>query len=112
MTVRDWVVRRSDGVPEALTARVVQFLGRDAGEPEGRAGEVCLAAATRSLDELLAGRRYARDSALDLLAVDALTTFAFAHASESDADPESLRALAVRGAQALSQIATAAAARG
>lgn len=107
MTVREWLERRSRGVPDALTARVVQCLGGDADEPEGRTGEVCLSAATRSLDDLLAGRRFARDSALDLLAVDALTTFAFMHASEAGTDPESLRTLAERGAQALSAIAAA-----
>lgn len=104
MTVRDWIVRRSTSVPEVLTERILGLLGSDGDQAEARTGEVCLAAATRSLEELLADGRYGRDGALYLLAIDALTTFAFEHASEADAGSEALRALATHGARTLAQL--------
>jgi uncharacterized membrane protein len=104
VTVREWVTSHSANVPDALTTRVLAFLGADAERPASRAAEVCLTAAQRSLQELLASGRYERDSALDLLAVDALTTFAFEHASASPGAVD-LKHLAVDGARALSGIA-------
>lgn len=104
MNVREWVVAQSGPVPEALTARVIALLGADAEQSGSRAAEVCLAAAQRSLEQLLASGRYERDSALDLLAVDALTTFAFQHASEASSGAAEIKQLAVGGARALSGI--------
>ncbi len=106
MTVREWVKGRSSQVPDALTARILEFLGPDADASASKAGELCLAAAKRSLEQLLASGRYERDSALDLLAVDALTTFAFEHASESASGAGDIKDLATNGARALSGIAT------
>ncbi len=107
MTVRDWIVRHSASVPDALTERVLDILGGDGDQAGARTGELCLAAATRSLEELLADARYGRDGALHLLAIDALMTFAFEHAGESDATPEALRKLASHGARTMAQLATA-----
>lgn len=103
MTVRDWIVGRAAAVPAELTAHILAVLGPDADQGSQRAGALCLAAATRSLDELLAQGRYGRDSALRLLAIDALTTYAFEHASESGT-PDAVRALASDGARAVSQL--------
>lgn len=107
MTVRQWVAQHSAQVPEALTARVIELLGARADEPASHAGEVCLSAARQSLDQLLSSGRYQRDSALDLLAVDALTTFAFEHASEASASSAEIKAMAMDGARALAGIAPA-----
>jgi len=107
MTVNDWIAKRSDGVPEALLLRVREVLGAGASEPAARAGAVCLSAATRALDDLLAAGQHGREIALQLLAIDALTTFAFEHASEAGSGPEALKLLATDGARALSQLATA-----
>ena len=106
MTVRDWIAGRSATVPPELTARILALLGPDGEQGAERAGELCLAAATRSLDGLLAGGRYGRDSALHLLAIDALTTYAFEHACESG-KPDAVRALALDGAHAVSQLSIA-----
>jgi hypothetical protein len=106
VTVRDWVKGRSTQVPDALTERVLAFLGPDADASASKAGDLCLSAAKRSLEQLLASGRFERDSALDLLAVDALTTFAFEHASESDGASSNIKDLAQNGARALSGIAT------
>ena len=105
MTVRDWIVGRCAAVPADLTTSVLAALGRDADASEARTGELCLAAATRSLTDLLSRERYGRDSALALLAIDALTTFAFEHASESGGGPAALRSLAQHGAHTMSQLA-------
>jgi hypothetical protein len=106
VTVRDWVKGRSTQVPDALTERVITFLGADADASASKAGEVCLTAARRSLEQLLASGRYERDSALDLLAVDALTTFAFEHASEASGGAGDIKDLAMNGARSLSGIAS------
>ncbi|MEK7401022.1 MAG: hypothetical protein AABZ80_01535 [Gemmatimonadota bacterium] len=105
MTVREWVTSRSTQVPDVLTARVIELLGADADQPASGSGAACLAAAQRSLEQLLASGRYERDSALDLLAVDALTTFAFEHAAEASASAADIKRLAMDGARALSGIA-------
>lgn len=105
MTVREWIVTRSAAVPTELTTSILELLGPDADAPDSRTAELCIAAATRSLSDLLARERYGRDSALPLLAIDALTTFAFEHASESGGGPDALRALAQQGARTMSHLA-------
>ena len=104
MTVREWVTTRSANVPPTLTERMVALLGPDADASANRAGELCLSAARRALEQLLASGRFERDGALELLAVDALTTFAFEHASEAATGSAEIRSLAVDGARALSGI--------
>jgi hypothetical protein len=104
VTVRDWIARRTPGARPALVERVLAALAADADAPELRTAELCLAAAARSLDALLSESRFGRDSALDLLTIDALTTYAFEHASESGASEAQLEALAKRGAHLLGQL--------
>lgn len=103
MTVGDWIASREPQPPPALSREVLQALGAEARLPESRASEVCLAAAARSLDGLLVDARFTRGNALELLAIDALTTYAFEHASESAAARE-LEALATRGVRVLGQL--------
>ena len=67
----------------ALREQVLAMLGADADRPASLATEVCLSAAARSLRGIVAEQRFARENALALLAVDALTTFAYEHASEA-----------------------------
>ena len=107
MNVRDWVAQHSELVPESLSERIMTMLGSDATADAGRASEVCLNAATRALNALLASGRYERDSALDLLAIDALTTFAYEHASDNGGDPATIKSLAVNGSKSLSHIPSA-----
>jgi hypothetical protein len=67
--------------PDALLARVIELVGRDGNRPVENTPQVCLAAASSHLASIVGQRRYGRESALDLLAVDALVTYAFEHAS-------------------------------
>jgi hypothetical protein len=105
MTVRDWVVRRAPRSPAALTERVLALLGPDANRDGASTSDVCLATAARVLDDLITAERFGRESALDLLAVDALTTWAFEHASGTKNDRE-LLAFSEQGARVLGRLAT------
>ena len=81
MTVANWITTRSPRPPAALLSRVVAALGVDGGRAADETANVCLAVAARQLQALVDDGRFERESAVDLLAVDALVTFAFEHAS-------------------------------
>ena len=81
MTVADWITTRSPRPPEALLERVMAALGADAARPAEDTANVCVATAARQLQALVDDGRFERESAIELLAVDALVTFAFEHAS-------------------------------
>jgi hypothetical protein len=101
VTVRDWVVERTAHAPASLVDSMVRVLGDDADAPVAAAGDVCVRAASRSLEQLVAEQRFARASALDLLTIDALTALAFERAAEDASDMDALSASAARGLQAL-----------
>jgi hypothetical protein len=69
-----------------------------------RTAELCLAAAKRSLAALVRDNHFAREHAIELLAIDALTTFAFEYASGSSGGEERLAALAKESAYAFGQL--------
>ena len=83
MTVAHWLSTQSPEPPAELLAHIVAVLGADARRPVEETANVCLAVAARRLQELVTAGRFERESALDLLCVDALVTFAFEHASAS-----------------------------
>lgn len=87
MILREWLGQRSPTPPGDLTARIEQTLGSRCDEEASRAPELCISAAEELLRELLARPSSGRESALDLLTVDALVTYAFEAAS---GEPESL----------------------
>jgi hypothetical protein len=89
--LRDWLRQRTPTPPADLLARVQETLGARCDEDAGHASELCVAAAEELLRELLARPSTGRDSALDLLTVDALATYAFEAASR---EPELLAARA------------------
>lgn len=102
--MREWVELRTPRPPETLVQRMFEFLGASVSSDAQNTGELCLAAAERALRELVEAGRFGRDSALDLLAIDALTTYAFEHASASSiSEPELLR-FTERGAQLLGRL--------
>jgi hypothetical protein len=103
VTVGDWIRGRTERSPAALTREILVALGADSEAPAARTAELCLAAAQRSLAALIDAGRFAREYALELLAIDALTTFAFDHASESGAG-ERLGALAKESARSFGQL--------
>lgn len=80
MTVRQWIDGQAPP-PDALRARMMELLGRDGDNQVETTPQVCLAAASAHLASIVRERRHGRESALDLLAVDALVTYAFEHAS-------------------------------
>ena len=99
-TVAEWLGEREPAPPDALLRRLGEALGADALREAGDAAEVCLAAGERLLSTVLREDEASRDYALDLLAADALVTYAFEAAS---ADPASLSA---RAAEAMRSIAS------
>lgn len=86
-TVAGWLDAARPEAPARLAARVRECIAdadADAGaRPVAEAPEVCVNAAVALLDELLSRASTGRDSALDLLTVDALVTYAFEAASVS-----------------------------
>ena len=105
MNVRDWIEQHTPAAPAALTARILAILGDDARRDATEAAESCLAAATRRLDDLLNAGQFGRETALDLLAVDALTTFAFEHASQRARTERELLDFSIQGARQLGRLA-------
>ena len=85
MTVGGWIDTHAAGAPAHLVAHVHAALGPDGEAPAGEATERCVAAAARTVDALLATGATARESALALLAADALVTFAFEAAADEPA---------------------------
>ena len=89
MTIAEWLRARTPPAPEPLVARIEAALGNHRTVEAERSPELLLDAAVGLLEPLLAREHAGRDAALDLLAADALVTYAFEAAS---ADPEQLDA--------------------
>lgn len=103
MTVGEWLSARTPPPPALLDARLRVMLGAHLDDRSPTAYEAVLSTAESGLAELLALDCAGRERALDLLAVDALVTYAFEAATES---PDSL---AARATDAMSMIAALAA---
>jgi hypothetical protein len=85
MTIGEWLATRTPAPPAALMSRVRDMLG-DAVHDDARfATDRCLDAAERMVAGLLRDARTGRESAADLLAADALVTYAFEAASAEPA---------------------------
>ena len=84
MTMHDWILSRTPAPPPPLAARIVQSLGSSAALDSTLADRICLDAAVLLLERLLAREPLGRDDADDLLAVDALVTYAFEAAATRD----------------------------
>jgi len=104
VTVADWLARRSPAAPDALLERVRAALGADAQAPVDRLPDVCLSAAVSTLEAIIAERRFGREGAGDLLAVDALMTYAYEYAGETGS-PGAIDATAERGMHMLRDLA-------
>lgn len=87
MTLAAWLRERTPAPPAQLTARILETLGERCDADASNAPDLCIAAAEDLLRELLARPSAGRESALDLLTVDALVTYAFEAAGD---DPDSL----------------------
>ena len=105
MTVGEWLAARVPVPPPALRDRVTSQLGDALSRDVREAPSHFLAAGERLAASLIASGSTSRESALDLLAADALVTYAFEAASEAPAD------IAERAAEAMVRIAALAAVR-
>ena len=99
MILAAWLDARRPIPPAALRARIDAALGPDLLADAGDAAETLLTAGERLVRSLLVDDATSRDSAIDLLAADALVTYAFEAASERPAD------LSSRAAAAMARIA-------
>lgn len=106
MTVGDWMASRVPPAPDALGRRMHAALGTDAGADETDLPHACLRGAQRTLRALLAASRFGRESALDLLAADALATMAYEYASTAGTSA-SVGALADEGIRRFADTAVA-----
>ena len=89
MTLHEWLHEREPAPPPRLAARIDEVLGARGDEDSRDVSLLCLHAAEELLTELAARRSAGRESALDLLTVDALVTYAFEAAADSPATLES-----------------------
>ncbi|MES2180456.1 MAG: hypothetical protein V4550_21570 [Gemmatimonadota bacterium] len=94
MTVGEWLHARSPKPPPALAARLDAALESALAEPLERAPALFLDAGERIAARLMRDET-SRASALDLLAADALVTYAFEAAGEQSADACALASAAM-----------------
>ncbi len=90
-SVGSWLAGLQPPPPPALAIRLAELLAPFLQQPATRVPDVCLEAGQQLLAQLLASGSTSRGTALDLLAVDALVTYAFEAAAD---DPEALEARA------------------
>ncbi len=104
MTVADWLSAREPAPPAPLTDCLHATLASQLDDRSSEPFDVMLRHAESLLAELLSLECAQRDRALDLLAVDALVTYAFEAAADS---PETLAARASAAMSSLASLATA-----
>jgi hypothetical protein len=99
--VNAWLAERDEAAPPSLSPRLAGAVtAASSGET---LGEVLCDASERLLAKLLADGCDDRDAAPDLLTADALLTYAFEAAAESEA--ETTRTIETHAAQAMSRVA-------
>ncbi|MGZ8375692.1 MAG: hypothetical protein ACXWZS_08845 [Gemmatirosa sp.] len=87
-----WLASRTPAAPASLADRIGALYGAESGDPhDAMSAERCVDAAAMTVGALLADGATSRATALDLLAADALATYAFELASDR---PHELAALA------------------
>jgi hypothetical protein len=95
-TVGEWLRGLSPPPPPALARRLESSLERHLSRPVAELPEACILAGEDLLAQLLESGSTSRDTALDLLAVDALVTYAFEAAAGHPAGIEERAALAMQ----------------
>jgi len=100
VTLAGWLDARRPTPPPALRARIDAALGDALQADADTAVDACLSAGERVVEALLRDNATSRESAVDLLAADALVTYAFEAASERPSE------LVARGADAMRRIAS------
>lgn len=97
VTLAEWLSTRAPAAPSPLALRLAQLVEGFAGSDPARE---CVEAAVAALRSALDGTPLRRERVLDLLAVDALVTYAFEAAS-----PERLPEIAMFALQRVSGVA-------
>lgn len=82
MTLGEWLSARTPAPPPALAERLRKVLGDALARDAADGPDLMLAAAERLVPRLLGGDCRARTAAIDLLAADALVTYAFEASAE------------------------------
>jgi hypothetical protein len=100
VTVRDWLADREPSPPRVLRERIAT-LAESVPHREGDPAASLVAAAELALARLAACAPDDRGTALDLLAADALVTYAFELASQT---PDSIPELSARAMARLSAV--------
>ncbi|HYW31337.1 MAG TPA: hypothetical protein VE869_07505 [Gemmatimonas sp.] len=100
-TVGSWFASLDPRPPAALATRIEGLLSPFASEPGDRVPDVCLEVGERLLNELLVSGCTSRGTAVDLLAVDALVSYAFEAAAQSPGTLEQRAARAMARISAL-----------
>ena len=100
MTIRDWLATREPSPPRVLRERV-ETLAHSVPEKAGDPAGTLLDAAESALAGLARRPPDDRDTALDLLAVDALVTYAMELAAET---PDEIPRLSERAMSRLSHV--------
>ncbi len=103
MTVGEWLAQRTPAPPSPLDVRVRAALHRQIGGRASEAYGAVLSTAESLLAELLILGCESRERALDLLAIDALITYAFEAAAES---PDTLSARATHAMGTIAALAS------
>lgn len=86
-TVADWLSQHDPMQPTALRERLQELLAADAGRPAAQVPEVFIRVGKRLLEQIVnTDEPGDRRNAADLLAVDALVTYAFQAAAELPAE--------------------------
>ena len=101
MNLRDWLARREPSPPRVLRERV-EALALAVPEGEGNPADTLLEAAEAALAGLATRPSDDRSTALDLLTVDALVTYALEWTAEH---PDDLPQLSERAMTCLSRVA-------
>jgi hypothetical protein len=103
VTVGEWLSARAPALPSPLAERLHEVLGARLQDHSTNAYEAVLGTAESLLADLITIECAQRDRALDLLAVDALVTYAFEAAAES---PDTLAERATRAMSSIARLAT------
>lgn len=84
--MRDWIAARAPSPPPVLAERLAELVGDDVCDVPGALPESLLARA----EQVLAGVQTDRSAATDLLAADALITYAMEAAAEYGLDVDAI----------------------
>ena len=103
-TVESWLAGLKPAPPLALAKRLTELLEPYRSWPATRVSDACEEAGERLLNGLLTSGATTRGSALDLLAVDALVTYAFEASADAPDEIERRSALAMQRISALPRV--------